>query len=184
MALGRNPVGIRHGPEQPKQGRTGPGQGQERRGSIDTRTRIVNRMPQRGIGLQPKVAELARLPWVTIRKWIQPQRGCGKGRARVKRRRNGRNRVAVGNELRTVSQGSSCLATAGLWAGIPLGFATGWSRRKRGQAKAGRTGGRGCRLQRGFDSAAQRTASVGTPAYRSNPTPDLQINAHPASCLQ
>ena len=23
-------------------------------------------MPQRGIGLQPKVAELARLPWVTV----------------------------------------------------------------------------------------------------------------------
>ena len=86
-------------------------------------------MPQRGIGFQPKVAELARLPWVTIRKAIQPQRGCGKGRARVKRRRNGRNRVAVGNDLRTFSQGSSCLATAGLWAGIPLGFATGRSNR-------------------------------------------------------
>ena len=26
------------------------------------------------------------------------------------------------NYLRTFSQGSSCLATAGLWAGIPLGF--------------------------------------------------------------
>ena len=79
-------------------------------------------MPQRGIGLQPKVAELARLPWVTIRKAIQPQRGCGKGRARVKRSRHGRNRVAVGNDLRTVTQGGSCLATLGLWDGIPLEF--------------------------------------------------------------
>ncbi len=32
---------------------------------------------QRDCDLQPKVAESARLPWVTMRKWIQPQRGCG-----------------------------------------------------------------------------------------------------------
>ena len=36
--------------------------------------------------------------------------------------RNGRNRVAVGNYLRAMTQGSSFLATAGLWDGIPLGF--------------------------------------------------------------
>ena len=59
---------------------------------------------QRDCGFQPKVAELARLPWVTIRKAIQPQRGCGKGRARVKRSRHGRIRLAVGNDLRTVTQ--------------------------------------------------------------------------------
>jgi hypothetical protein len=33
---------------------------------------------QRDCDLQPKVAESARLPWVTMRKWIQPQRGCGR----------------------------------------------------------------------------------------------------------
>src|SRR5690242_8754924 len=33
---------------------------------------------QRDCVLQPKVAESARPPWVTMRKWFQPQRGCGK----------------------------------------------------------------------------------------------------------
>ena len=112
---------------------------------------------QRDYGLQPKVAELARLPWVTIRKWIQPQRGCGKGRARVKRSRHGRNRVAVGNDLRTVSQGSSCLATLG------FGTESRWDSPRAeaakagpGRAKAGGPGGRGSRRQCGFVSLAPR----------------------------
>ena len=33
-------------------------------------------MPQRGIGLQPKVGR-QRLPWVHVRKWKQRQRRCG-----------------------------------------------------------------------------------------------------------
>ena len=43
----------------------------------------------------------------------QSQRGCGEGGAWKARGRNGRNRVAVGNILRTVTQGSSFLATLG-----------------------------------------------------------------------
>ena len=35
------------------------------------------RQSQRDCGLQPKVAR-NELPWVTMRNWIQPQRGCGK----------------------------------------------------------------------------------------------------------
>ena len=58
-------------------------------------------MPQRGIGFQPKAAELARLPWVTIRKAIQPQRGCRKGRARVKRSRHGHSAAGPGQGGKT-----------------------------------------------------------------------------------
>ena len=47
-----------------------------------------------------------------MRKWIQPQRGCGKCRKRWADE-NGRNRVAVGNFLRTLTQGSACRATLG-----------------------------------------------------------------------
>src|SRR5687767_7407437 len=38
---------------------------------------LTNEQSQGDCVLQPKVAELARLPWVIIRKRIQPQRGCG-----------------------------------------------------------------------------------------------------------
>lgn len=67
---------------------------------------------QRDCVLQPKVAESARLPWVTMQKWIQPQRGCGECRARWTNG-NGRNRVAVENIGGTYSQRSACLATLG-----------------------------------------------------------------------
>ena len=36
-----------------------------------------------------------------------------------------RNRVGVGNDLRTVTQGSSCRATLAFGDGIPLGFSDG-----------------------------------------------------------
>ncbi|MEJ0088448.1 MAG: VOC family protein [Limisphaerales bacterium] len=35
------------------------------------------RQSQRDCVLQPKVGESARLPWVMMRKRVQPQRGCG-----------------------------------------------------------------------------------------------------------
>jgi hypothetical protein len=66
---------------------------------------------QRDCGLQPKVAEPARLPWVTMRKWIQPQRGWGEVP-----RWTGTEwpQPRCGWEfLRTLTQGSSCLATLG-----------------------------------------------------------------------
>src|SRR5688572_13821641 len=68
-------------------------------------------MPQRGIGLQPKVG--APAPTLGHRETNQqPQRGCGQCRARWTEG-NSRNRVAVGNYLRMLTQGSSCLATLG-----------------------------------------------------------------------
>src|SRR5471032_3142616 len=66
---------------------------------------------QRDCGLQPRVAR-NELPWEIIGGISQPQRGCGECRAR-QTNGNGRNRVAVGNFLRTMTQGSSCLATLG-----------------------------------------------------------------------
>src|ERR1043165_2170353 len=59
----------------------------------------------------PRLAH-QRLPWVNVAKAEQPQRGCGEWPARWTDG-DGRNRVAVGNYLRTVTQGSSCLATPG-----------------------------------------------------------------------
>jgi hypothetical protein len=74
------------------------------------------RPSQRDCSLQPKVAEPARLPWVTIRTQTQPQRGCGECGAMDGREWSQRN-----CDLRTLTQGSSCLATPG------LGLALGWN---------------------------------------------------------
>ena len=99
----------------------------------------VNRMPQRGIGLQPRrcgvgasAPALGHCPTNH-----QPQRGWGKGRARVKRRRNGRNRVAVGNDLRTVTRVAR--------ASQPVGFKpeSRWDSPRAGTAKAGSGPGQG-----------------------------------------
>jgi hypothetical protein len=67
---------------------------------------------QRDCVLQPKVG--APAPTLAHRETNhQPQRGCGKYRA-WRTDGNGHNRVAVGNYLRTVTQGSSCLGILGL----------------------------------------------------------------------
>ena len=88
---------------------------------------------QRDCGLQPKVAR-HELPWVNASNGFQPQRGCGDfvlGRDGF-----GRNRVAVGNVLRRLTQGSSCRATLG------LGTESRWdSRRERGLQPASTCGG-------------------------------------------
>jgi len=52
-----------------------------------------------------------------VKNVFQPQRGCGEGLGE-----NGRNRVAVGDVWRTVTQGSS--VRAGLATSQPLGFGT------------------------------------------------------------
>ena len=92
--------------------------------------RMANRVgvfqSQRDCGLQPKVG-VQRLPWVIVQQ-ITNRNAVVANVARDGRMGNGRNRVAVGNDLRTVTQGSSCRAT--------LGFGTqpGWdSRRARGR---------------------------------------------------
>ena len=75
------------------------------------RKRGANRMPQRGIGLQPKVG--APAPTVGHRETNhQPQRGYGKCRARWSDG-NGRNRVAVGDVGGKFTQGSACRETLG-----------------------------------------------------------------------
>ena len=72
--------------------------------------------PQRGCGSKLKVARARGQPWVVGRNCPQPRRGCGQ------RCRAGRNRVAVDNFLRPVSQGRLWHANLELEAGIPLGF--------------------------------------------------------------
>ena len=79
-------------------------------------TRVIQES-QRDSVLKLRVAESARLPLVTRRHSSQPRRGCVHPRAT-----NRRNPVGVEVIFNPVSQGSSCLATPGLRAGIPLGF--------------------------------------------------------------
>lgn len=71
---------------------------------------------QRDSVTQPKVAESARLPWVRCRKDSQPQRGCVIPHAPICH-----NPVGVDDDFDSHSQGSSCLATAGLNDIAPLG---------------------------------------------------------------
>ena len=82
-------------------------------------------MPQRGIGLQPNVAELARPPWEIVKAKFNRNAVV----ANVVRRANGndRNRVAVGNIAGTMTQGSPerFRGNPGLQDGIPLGFSSG-----------------------------------------------------------
>ena len=68
-------------------------------------------MPQRGIGLQPKVG--ASAPTLGHRESNLLNRNAVVANVVRDGRTGGRNRVAVGNYLRTVAQGSSCLATPG-----------------------------------------------------------------------
>src|SRR5439155_5200301 len=70
---------------------------------------------QRDSILQPRVAELARLPWVNGEKHFQPQGGC----IHVPEIRCNPFRVA--KTFDWYSQGSSCLATPGLDDVAPLG---------------------------------------------------------------
>ena len=71
------------------------------------------RESQRDSVLQPRVGESASLPWVMRLNFPQPQRGCVLPRASIRR-----NRVAVGNECGSFTQGSSPLATLG-WRPLP-----------------------------------------------------------------
>jgi hypothetical protein len=76
---------------------------------------------QRDCVLQPKVAESARLPWVVADKTITNRNAVvaddmGGGVMRM-----AATALRLENDLRTVTQSSSCLATLG-WDGIPLGF--------------------------------------------------------------
>ena len=75
---------------------------------------------QRDSGSKPRIAR-HELPWVIPGQRPQPQRGC------VVAAVTGRNPVGVGSLFATFSQGSSCLATAGLKDAIPLGL---WKRLK------------------------------------------------------
>ena len=71
------------------------------------------RESQRDSVLQPRVGESASLPWVMRLNFPQPQRGCVLPRASIRR-----NRVAVGNDFDSFTQGSSPLATLG-WRPLP-----------------------------------------------------------------
>ena len=85
------------------------------------RRRIVRADNPNGIATSSPRLARQRLPWVIVQTNHQPQRGYGKGRARWTDG-NGRNRVAVGNDLRTVTLAPR---NSGLWARIPLGFSDG-----------------------------------------------------------
>ena len=65
----------------------------------------------------PAVAESERLPWVTRSIRPQPQRGCVLPRTTIRH-----NPVGVEDDFDSFTQGSSCLATAGLDDSIPLGL--------------------------------------------------------------
>jgi hypothetical protein len=72
---------------------------------------MIGRTNPKGIASSSPRLARQRLPWVIAKQIINRNAVV----ANVARRaeRNGRNRVAVGNDLRTVTQGSSCLATLG-----------------------------------------------------------------------
>ena len=93
------------------------------------------------------VASSPRLP--SWRGYLGSRFGNGFNRnavvAKIVRVGNGNGMAATALRLEmicgTFSQGSSFLATAGLWAGIPLGFATGRSRRSGAGPGQGRKNG-------------------------------------------
>jgi hypothetical protein len=92
------------------------------------RERTAKEISQRDFIIQPSVATTTEgLRWVDEFKLNKPQRGLnhfsGNG---------GATRVGVENNfVETIIQGSSFLATAGLSAGIPLGFSNGTPERRR-----------------------------------------------------
>ena len=74
---------------------------------------IVVPESQRDSVSKPRVAESARLPWVTRSIRPQPQRGCVRPAPLIRH-----NPLGMDDHFDSLTQGSSCLATPG-WRPLP-----------------------------------------------------------------